>query len=556
VLLGSTTVTAGIRLRHLTAAVGAAVCLAQLPLAGQRTAAPTTSVAVPRLLVLLVVDQFRADYVDWYGSQWTGGLHRLRTAGAVFPRATVPYGITKTCAGHASIGTGAYPATHGLIDNDWYDPERRALTPCTFDPTVRAIGLGGASGSETHSAAQLRAPTLGDELRRQARQPPRIVSVALKARAAITLGGRGGPGTIVLWEEDSGAWATSSAFAATPWPEANSFISSRPPTAARSQVWNRLLPPDHYLHTDPAVGEPRTGTFPHPLSPPPGVPFSVIWDMSPWSDAYVADLAGSLADRMDLGQRETTDLLAIGFSALDYVGHSYGPRSHEVQDMLARLDAVIGRLLNTLDRTVGADKYVLALTSDHGVADLPEQVESFTGVEGGRVSLNALGQAIETALGLHYGRRPFIEAITGTYVHFFPGVVDRIRADPSAQAAVTAAAQSVRSIDATYWSWDLASAAPTDDPRLSAMRRSYVVGRSGDLAFQPRVNWVVAGAGTNHGSWHPYDTTVPVMLLGHGIKPGRYTAATIVDIAPTLAALAGIAMPRADGRVLTEALDR
>lgn len=549
--------TRGSRLRLFTAtAVATALCAAALPLDGQRGGTPSPDGAAPRLLVLLVVDQFRADYVDWYGSQWTAGLHRLRTAGAVFPRATVPYGITKTCAGHASIGTGTYPATHGLIDNDWYDPERRAVRPCTFDPTVRAIGLGGVTGSETHSAAQLRVPTLGDELRRQARQPPRIVSVALKARAAITLGGRGGPGTIVLWEEDSGAWATSSAFATTPWPEANDLISSRPPTAARGQVWNRLLPPDRYLHTDPAVGEPRTGTFPHPLSPPPGVPFSVIWDMSPWSDAYVADLAGSLADRVDLGRRETTDLLAIGFSALDYVGHSYGPRSHEVQDMLVRLDAVIGRLLNALDRTVGADKYTVALTSDHGVAELPEQAAAFTGVGGGRVSLSALGQAIETALGVEFGRRPFIEAITGTYVHFLPGVLDRIRAAPAAQAAVAAAIRSVPGIDATYWSWDLASTAQTDDARLSAMRRSYVAGRSGDLAYQPRANWVVASAGTNHGSWHPYDTTVPVMLLGRGIKPGLYTTAATVDIAPTLAALAGISLPRADGRVLTEALAR
>lgn len=166
--------------------------------------------------------------------------------------------------------------------------------------------------------------------------------------------------------------------------------------------------------------------------------------MSPWSDAYVADLAGSLADRVALGRRDATDLLAIGFSALDYVGHSYGPRSHEVQDMLVRLDAVIGRLLHTLDRTVGADKYTVALTSDHGVAELPEQAVAFTGVDGGRVSSTPSAQAIETALGVEFGRRAFIEAITRTYVHFLPGVLDRIRAAPAAQAAVAAADRSVR----------------------------------------------------------------------------------------------------------------
>jgi predicted AlkP superfamily pyrophosphatase or phosphodiesterase len=275
--------------------------------------------------------------------------------------------------------------------------------------------------------------------------------------------------------------------------------------------------------------------------------------MSPLADAYLGDVATELADRVGLGKRNATDFLAIGFSALDYVGHAYGPKSHEVQDMLIRLDIVIGRLLDALDRTVGPDQYVVALTSDHGVAPLPEQPDSPGG--SGRLALNPLGGAIEAALSTHFEGRAFIEAMTGSYVHFLPGVVEEIRRTPAAARAVIQAAENTPGVERAYWAWDLAATSPTSDDRLALMRRSYVAARSGDLAFQPEANWVVASGGTNHGSWHPYDSEVPLVFMGRGVKQGRYTSeATLVDVAPTLGALAGISMPKASGRVLADVI--
>src|SRR6185369_5154717 len=130
--------------------------------------------------------------------------------------------------------------------------------------------------------------------------------------------------------------------------------------------WARQLPGASYRNEDDGQGEPAPSTFPHVLVPPAGGSFTAVWDMSPWSDAYLGDMAASLVERLKLGA-EGPDLLAIGFSALDFVGHAYGPRSHEVQDLLVRLDGVIGRLMDVLDQSVGRDRYVLALTSDHGV---------------------------------------------------------------------------------------------------------------------------------------------------------------------------------------------
>src|SRR5262245_18752756 len=194
--------------------IAAVLAAATVTLSAQRGTPPAAPAQAPaddgrpRLLVLIVVDQFRGDYVDMYGRQWTSGLRDIFTNGVVFTQATVPYGITKTCAGHSSISTGTYPMTHGMIDNDWYDRAKKEFVTCTEDERATAVAFGGGRASEHHSAAALRVPTLAEELRRQASRPPRIVVMALKARTAISLAGKGGSNTTVFWEEDSGTWAT------------------------------------------------------------------------------------------------------------------------------------------------------------------------------------------------------------------------------------------------------------------------------------------------------------------------------------------------------------
>ena len=383
-----------------------------------------------------------------------------------------------------------------------------------------------------------------------------MVSIGLKARSAISLGGHGGRNATIVWEEDSGTWATSSAFASSPWPEVNAFVRTHPASAARGSIWQRQLPPAAYRYDDRAPGEPvGDAVFPHTIDGPSAASFVALWDASPLSDAYVGDMARALVTSMKLGQGEATDLLTMSFAALDYVGHTYGPRSHEVQDTLARLDATLGRLFSALDQAVGAGRYSIALTSDHGVALLPEQAADITGTPGGRVNLTAIGRAADAALGAQFGRRPYVASVSGTYIYFLPGVLERVRAAPAAMAAVEAGVRSIGGVDRVFWAQELAAKTPTDDAVLTSMRRSYFPGRSGDLAFLPRPNWVVASAGTTHGSAQPSDQQVPVIFSGFGIKPGRYTtAASPVDVAPTLAALMHVSMPRADGHVLRDAV--
>ena len=517
----------------------------------------------PRLLVLVVIDQFRADYVDMYSKQWSAGLKRLLDQGAVFTNAAYPYGGTVTCPGQFTIGTGTVPAVHGMIWNAWYDREQRRSVACVTDPTVASVPFGGGAGRETHSPRNARALTFADELRARAKTPPQIVSVSLKPRAAISLGGRPGPGTVVVWEEDHGVWATSTAYTETPWPDVDAFVRSHPIDAEYGSSWTKLLPPEAYIGVDDAPGEASPGTwtrtFPHRLESKTGKPdntFVSSWERSPFSDAYVLNLAMHLLEQRKLGQSASgTDLLTFSLTGLDSVGHEYGPRSHEVQDVLARADAGIGRLLDTLDRLVGRGRYVVALSSDHGVATIPEQLPADAA---GRVVGANLRAAVTGAVAAALGEGTWVGSASEPNIFLTAGTYERLRAVPGAIESVRAAIAKVPGIGHVYTADELASTSPTDDEILRRWRLSYVAGRSGDFVASPAPNWIVrGGAGTTHGSPNDYDRRVPLVFFGARIQAGRHgTAASPADIAPTLARLAGIAMTQTNGRVLTEALAR
>ena len=533
--------------------------VALIALADARAAPPEP----PRLVVLLVVDQFRGDYPEMYGHQWTRGLARLLARARCSRSPRIRTRDTVTCPGHATIGTGTLPRTHGMIGNTWYDP---VAAPQRRVHRRSRRGLGGVRrrhGAEHQGPRALAVPTFADELRLQSRRLPRILSISLKARSAIGLGGHGGPGTMVLWEEDNGTWATSDAYTKTPWPEVDEYVRAHPVAAAYGQTWTRTLPESSYLFDDDGLAENAPGqwkrTFPHVLDSPSGKPdnaFITNWEQSPWSDAYMGDMAIALSAKLKLGQETGTDMLAISFSALDLVGHEYGPRSHEIQDVLVRLDQVVGRLLDALDRSVGADRYVLALSADHGVAPIPEQAVAL-GMNAGRVLSADIRTATQNVLAKLLGDGTFYGAFSETNLSLTPGTLDQLRAKPGAIDAVKAALLAIAGIARVYGPDELAATSPTDDPILRATRLSYYPGRSGDFVVIPKPYWTIVSRGTTHGTPYGYDQHVPVLFYGAGIKPGRYfTPATPVDIAPTLAALVGVTLSHTDGQVLVDALKR
>ena len=342
--------------------------------------------------MILVADQFRADYVTQYSDMWSGGLKEILTKGAAFTEAAYPYANTRTCPGHATIGTGMLPAVHGMVDNTLV--QRRPLTsssPARRTAQARSLPFGGQHGEETHSAKWYLVPNFADELKRQVNGRPRVVSLSLKARSAIGLGGHGGVNSTIVWKEDGAAtFATSSALTKTASAAVDAFVRSHPVSLKQFETWDRAKPETSYKYADRAPGEPATrGTFPHLFNEPvrlsdttPSILDS--WDGTPMADEYLGAMAEHLIAQEKLGQRQTTDFLAVSFSTLDIVGHDYGPRSHEVQDVLLRLDATIGRLLAVLDAKVGRDRYVLAFSSDHGVVHAAGADVSRTCPAGGR----------------------------------------------------------------------------------------------------------------------------------------------------------------------------
>ncbi len=535
------------------------VILAVTVLAFQPAAASRQPAAArPKLAVVLVVDQMRADYVDRFKDQWTHGLKRLVTEGAWFRNAAYPYLTTVTCAGHATVSSGSFPHTHGLIQNAWWDRTARKTVTCTEDPSQHDIPYSGeATGGD--SPHRLMAPSFADEMRQQ--RGAHVVSVSLKDRAAIMLAGHGGD--VVTWMGlgPNGGWETSTAYTPQPIAAEKAFADANPVSSDYGKTWSHLLPDTAYTTPDEGEAEapPRgwTRSFPHVLRSDSGQPddeFRNQWERSPFADAYLGRFAAALAEAMDLGHHDGTDVLAVSFSSPDLVGHAFGPDSQEVQDQYAHLDVTIGMLLDRLDALVGRGQYVVGLTADHGVTAIPEQMKR-RGHDAGRLNRTAMIEAIDHAAVRVLGPGSYVQTISDNDVYFTAGAYARIVKSRAALDAILSVLRNTTGIAGAWTDAQVKNGARASDRLLRAAALSYYPGRSGDIIIAPRPGWMISGAGTTHGSPYEDDQRVPILLMGTGVKQGVYTGpATPADLTPTLAAICGIRMPKAEGHALRAAL--
>ena len=266
------------------------------------------------------------------------------TTGAWFRQVDYPYFDMVTCPGHATIATGNLPSTHGMVMNTWWDRKRQAEVTCTRDTSTAVVSYGKPVPGYGDSAVALRTSTLADELRVQLGPSARVIGFSLKARAAIPLAGR--RPDAVAWFDDSGTWVTSTAFSRAPVPEIAAFIGRHPVENDYGKSWERTLPSSAYLYEAPAIGVHasvvRPPAFPHSRRQRPTdlTARSMPSGRVARTDEDPLEIALDVATRMRFGQGDQNDLIAIGFSALDRVGHEFGPESHEIQDVLIVL---IGR---------------------------------------------------------------------------------------------------------------------------------------------------------------------------------------------------------------------
>jgi predicted AlkP superfamily pyrophosphatase or phosphodiesterase len=537
--------------------VGLLVALTYPGRAGaQAPATPGSTTPRPSLVVIVVVDQMRADYLAAMRDRWTDGLARLTRDGAVLEQTFYPYLQTVTCAGHATVGTGAFPSTHGIIANAWWRGTRSA--PCTEDPTVSPVAYEPGGDRDGHSAVQLLVPTLGDRLR--AHDPDsRVVALSVKPRSAIMLAGKGG---LVTWLDERNVWATSTAYVDGRYSPVSRYLAEHPRSALRGEVWERTAARTTYTGEDGAIGEgpPRgwTSTFPHPLAGAPGTAereFTALWENSPYADEALGDLAATLVRDLRLGRNGHTDYLGVSFAALDAVGHKFGPDSHEVQDTLLRLDRTLGQLLRVLDEAVGPGGYVLGLTADHGVAPIPES-RALAGLEGGRIEKRAVLDTVTSALAPALGPGRHALRMDGAQVYLSAEAQARVEANPALLEPAMRAVSAMTGVDRVLPAAGLERQRESPDPVVRAAALSHVTGRSGQLVVITKPYYIASDPNpdaTTHGTHQAYDQHVPMIFFGAGVKAGRYRdAASPADLAPTLADRIGLPMPGTDGRPLRQ----
>jgi hypothetical protein len=366
----------------------------------------------------------------------------------------------------------------------------------------------------------------------------------------------------VTWFAATNTWGTSTAYTPTLVPEVKAYVDAHPVDALRGEIWNRVYPPSSYSGVDDGVGERGpsgwTPLFAHPLVGSPGTPaerFYELWERSPYSDVMLADMAATLTETMQLGRRGVVDLLGVSFSALDYVGHDFGPASHEVQDTLIRLDRTLGGFLAALDKTVGRDRYTLGLSADHGVGDIPE-ASLAAGRNAGRLLNGEIRKIAEAAMVKAHGPGPHVAHVEYTELYLTDAARRRAAAHPAALEPLIDALSKHPGVLRVIPTAGLEAKRTSPDPIERAAALGYFLGESGDVEVVLRPDWINSdSSAATHGSLHPYDQHVPVLFFGKGIKAGRHSdPASPADLAPTLASIVKLPMPGVDGKVLRSAV--
>lgn len=496
--------------------------------AGSLRAEPKKPARAPQLVLLVVVDQLRADYLTRFSHLLSErGFKRLMKLGATFPKAEYEVLQSMTGPGHAVISTGANPHYSGIAGNTWWEAHTATRTYCVADPQSALLPEQSGQGI---SPKNLITSTFGDELK-NAGFGSRVVAIALKDRAAVLLGGH--RADLALWfQEGSQHWATSRFYA--PDGKLPAFV----------EILNASL--DRRQERSNEQGADRNA-----LAGPYGFQLTLEAVEMAWN-------------HFGFGRRAATDVLAVSFSSFDYAGHQHGPNSPEMEATFVAQDKALANLLDLAEKRVpgGLSKTLVAVTADHGVAPVPETLARPGAASlGGRIDESELKTRMETALVEKFGKAKssWILGVESLQVFLNEPLV---REKGLSLSELEGELQRVLALDPRWlrvWTRsDLTSGQASVHAGFVERQwhHTYVPGRSGSVTLVPKPFWIPSEAKTTHVTGYAYDREVPLILAGPGIKPGRYFNATKVnDLAPTLSALLGTVAPAMnEGRVLHEAL--
>jgi predicted AlkP superfamily pyrophosphatase or phosphodiesterase len=495
----------------------------------------------PKLVVVVVIDQFRYDYLTRFRQDYHGGLNRLLSQGADFTNGFYAQIPTVTAVGHSMMLSGAMPAASGIVGNSWYDRAEGKVVTSVCDWTVTVVGApqpkegDKCTDSDPASPKRLLVSTLGDELK-DAHPESKVIGVSIKARGAILPSGHAANGAF-WFDDETGNFVTSSFYMEKLPAWAEAFNNQKLAAKYVDQPWDGFAKWDFHSK---------------------GNAYSKL-PASPWGNELIEKFAESAIKGEKLGQRGVTDLLTVSFSSNDYVGHAVGPNAPEVRDMAIRTDQLLGKLFDLIDKGAGMNNTVVVLSADHGVAATPLHDEE-THMPGGYVKGNPT-EIVEHALVANFGGGSWLIPGAGeTSLYLNWKQVLRVK-KPSGESLEEDDIYHVASsallaapdlhVARVYTREQLENGLFGDFIALAQMN-GFNPKRSGDINIVFEPGYITGSSGTSHFSPWAYDRHVPMLLMGPGIKPGRYDANVEVnDIAPTLATLLDIQTPSgSSGRVL------
>jgi len=502
----------------------------------------------PKLIVILVIDQLRYDYLERFRPQMVERGFNLLLSGANFINCRYDYAVAFTCPGHASLFTGAYSNVHGIIGNEWFDASRGRKVYCVEDSD--ATQLGGSSGPG-YSPRNLIGSTIGDELRIASGFRSKVIAVSLKDRSAVVPGGH--TANAAYWYDvESGHFVTSSHYMRELPAWVGQFNNAQPARAYCGKPWQALPETPH-------ASEKILSKLDIDSSQPcPNRNFLAWLRNTPFMNKLELDFAREAIKNEGLGQGPETDLLAISLSVNDSIGHEFGPYSDEVADTTLRTDRDLADFLRDLSKTVGLDNVWVALSADHGAAPTPQFIKDHS-LGPGTAVMSAVKEAIEQELSRSLGPGPWVEDISSFCITLNRSTLKNRQTEKlKVEAAAAEAAASVPTVVAAFTRTQLLAGDLPRSPLGRKAANSFNSQRSGDvfLILDPYALPLTGETGSTHGSPWSYDTQVPFALWGSAFKPGVYaTPCEPIDLAPTLAAALGLTQPSgAQGRPLTAAL--
>ena len=525
------------------------------------TPAIQKDIARPKLVVGIVIDQMRWDYLYRYYKRYSSnGFKKLITQGYSFENTFIPMVPTYTAVGHSSIYTGATPSTNGIVGNNWYEKTTKKSMYCTDDSTVQGVGNNDNAGKM--SPKNLWTTTITDELRLSNNFESKVIGIALKDRGAILPAGHSA-NAAYWYDEKNGKWITSNYYMQQLPEWVTAFNEKDNAANYMKQDWNTLYPISTYTQStadnqtyELALPGLQTPTFPHKLSAVTSSLKYSTFKYTPAAATFTFDFAKNAIANEKLGAGKATDFLTVSISSTDYMGHSFGPNSIEAEDTYLRLDKDIADFINYLDSKMGKNNYLLFLSADHGAAHIPGFLNTHN-IDAGVFSDNSIYLQLNKIIEDNFGIKNAVLSVQNYQIYLDLIKLKNQGKDVSSVKTMVIEGLKNYAFIINAFETEKLSTITLSEPIKTMLANGFTPSRSGDIQFIVKPGYFDGGLkGTTHGLWNPYDAHIPLLFYGWNIKPGKTNRETyMTDISPTLAALLHIQMPSGSvGKVLGEVM--